>query len=765
MSNNNQNSLFSLQIYTPGSDIAVGSQPNQTIIGRTGNDFVFAYQPLTTTADQRRIDVLLGDVAVDDIPEFRQWNDTFALGDWRQSYYANNTNNITDPLGLETTAYITDFNPALDTIQLFGSADNYQLLDTGLGTTILQQQETGLDVVGFVLGNSNLNLGSNYFKFQGVTPPPGPAVPQAQQLGTSGYDLPLSTASDPFGNVYVAGATTGSLGGTNAGFRDALVAKYDNQGNQVFLQQFGTSHPDTIYGIGTDNQGNYYVGGITEGNLGGTKQADIVDTFVAKYDSNGNQQWIQQIGENVIFNAFDLAVDKNTGDVVITGVDVRNDIQNTDDAFVIKFDTNGNKQWQTETGTTTSANLGIAAFDEAYGVTVSNDGSIYATGWTVGNLGGPNQGKYDNWIAKYDNTTGEEQWVRQYGTSDYEWSWDVQTDSQGNLYTTGWTLGSLEGENAGSYDAYLTKYDSNGNQLWIKQFGGVGDDEAFDLFIDENDNIFLTGYTNGNLEGINNGLFDAWVALFDTEGNQQWLQQFGTSDVDQAYGITGDNAGNVFVTGVTQGSLGGTNEGSFDTWVAKLNAATGVLENFNGSPETVQALFARSSSPLESFDLEEINTNSPQLAKFQKLTQSQEEEIANYFEQFTRNTLQLPPGSGGPDGTNLARLIPNPNPYIPPASVPEPSSAVGLLMFGAMSTIGARKVKGRLSTISTSSSTFQGILDKSHRIENRLKTKVETLKQRVVDKGHNIESRFKNKASKAKGYATKVKLWCKQVLV
>ncbi len=567
--------LFSLAIFNPGSDLAAGLRPSQIILGRTGNEHLVGYQPVPAFPNpnppQPQIDIFVGDLTIDD-PAFRQWNDTFILGDWEAPYYANQ--------GLNDLGVILDFNTELDTIQLHGSANDYQVADVGFGSAILFQTATGPDVVGVVFGVSDLSLDADYFQFRGTTPPPGPVVPEVQQLGTLGFDAARAVAADSQGNVYVAGGTTASIGAPNVGGYDGFVTKYDTEGNQLFSLQLGTSGYEEIFGVRTDNQGNFYVSGLTDSSLFGPMQSQQYDAFVAKYDSNGNQLWSQQVGQNVQFPTFDLAVDANTGDVFISGPDVKPSFENPDDAYVIKFDTNGNQQWITEVGTSG----GFTNFDESYGVTVGNDGSVYATGWTGGDLGGPNQGLYDNWLAKYDNATGEVQWIAQYGTADYEWSWATATDSLGNVYTTGWTLGDLGGNgNAGSYDAYLTKFDSQGTLQWIQQFGTAADDEARSLFIDANDNIFLTGYTTGDLGGTNAGSFDAWAASFDTSGNQQWITQFGTPDRDDAVSITADNLGNLYVAGDTQGSLGASNAGSFDGWVAKLDATTGTLLNFNGS--------------------------------------------------------------------------------------------------------------------------------------------------------------------------------------
>ncbi|GAB4196085.1 MAG: hypothetical protein Fur006_43190 [Coleofasciculaceae cyanobacterium] len=569
--------LFELQTYTPNSDIAAGFQPSQIIWGRSGNDTLIGLQPTTASMGNLQIDTFVGDFAIDD-PTFRQWSDTFVLGDSTRSYYSNGNPFI---LGTNDFAFIADFNSAQDFIQLHGTSTDYQLVNVGIGQALLQQKEFGVDLIGFILGNSDLTLESNSFQFKGYTPPET-VLPQIQQLGSSGFDITPTTATDPDGNVYIAGGTTGTLGeANNEDSRDALIAKYDSLGNLLWTKQFGTSSTDSIYGIATDNQGNFYVVGFTEGDLAAPKQAEVSDTWLAKYDSDGNQLWIQQFGEASISQGFSIDVDADSN-VYISGITVKPAPEiATDDLWVTKYDTNGNRQWFTE--------VGSSAFDESYAVAVSNDGSVYTTGWTLGDFAGENAGVYDSVLAKLDNN-GQVEWTKQFGTADYEWTWGVDTDSQGNVYATGWTLGSLGGENAGSYDVFLAKYDPQGNQVWIKQFGTPGDDEAFRINIDSNDNIYLTGYTDNSLGGENAGSYDAWVAKYDTDGNQGWITQFGTSELDHALGITSDKAGgNIYVTGVTGGSLGATNAGSFDSWVAKIDSASGILENFSGTSKTVDA--------------------------------------------------------------------------------------------------------------------------------------------------------------------------------
>lgn len=599
--------LLTVQVFTPGSDISIGFRPSQIIWGRTGNDVLLGYQPLAIDPANVQFDVLLGDLAVED-SERREGSDTFILGDWVRPYYTSQTPNslfnlASNGLGLTDLAVVTDFDTDFDTIELYGTDSNYQLLETellnfGLGTALIFTDGLTVDPVGFVVGASDLSLSADYFEFQGSAPPSVVAIPDAQQLGTVAYDIPLSISADPDGDVYIAGGTNGSLAADNAGLRDNFVVKYDDEGNELFSQQFGTSDFDTIYGIDTDNEGNYYVTGVTGGDLAGDKQATDLDTFVAKYDGEGNQAWIRQIGQNVVFNAFNIAVDKEIGDVFISGADVQETLE--DNTFIIKYDTDGNQQWVVEEGTE-----GLLSFDESYGLTVADSGSVYTTGWTSeelddSNEGVSNAGLYDNWLAKYDNETGEAEWVRQYGTPDYEWAWDVQTDSSESVYTTGWTMGDLAGENAGSADAYLTKFDQQGELLWAEQFGDAGDDIAYSLYIDQSDSIFVAGYTDGDLDGENAGSYDAWVAKYNQSGDQDWITQFGTSDRDELYGIVSDDLGNLYATGVTQGSLGDLNEGSFDGWTAKFSADSGELLDFGGEEEDIEDV-------LTDFDFGEIS--------------------------------------------------------------------------------------------------------------------------------------------------------------
>ncbi|MBW4670225.1 MAG: SBBP repeat-containing protein [Cyanomargarita calcarea GSE-NOS-MK-12-04C] len=585
----NASFLRVLNVTTPGSDLFFKGQDTELMWGRSGNDTIVGLNLGADNSDRPQIDFMVGDGDPMSVLMRSQlnWSDRFVLGDWKQLYYADSKGLN---FGLKQFASILDFNPKQDIIQLHGISKDYQLVESPVGTAIFWNRGTVPDLIAVLPGVYHLSREANYFQYKGYTPPPGPVIEKTQQLGSVGLDVLLSSATDPNGNLYVAGATSGYEGKVNnAGSNDVLVAKYDNNGNQQWIKQFGTSNADFATNVATDKQGNYYLVGMTKGDLGKPNQGQgNYDVWFAKYDSDGNQQWIEQFGTELIDATFSIKLDDD-GNVYLSGFSVNQQQKGlffqpgvfADKPWVTKYDSNGNQQWFKEFG---SASL---TFNEAYGVAVSNDGSVYSTGWALGDEFGKNAGLYDVWVAKNDNN-GNQQWIKQFGTKDYEFAKAIDIDSQGNVYITGWTLGDLSGKNAGSYDAWVTKYDSNGNQKWIKQFGTDGDDGSFGMKVDSDGNIFLTGYTNNSLAQTNAGSADAWVGKYDTDGNQLWIQQFGTSESDVATSITVDNQGHVFVTGTTEGSFGGINAGSVDSWVAKLNSNSGTLQDFSATPKINQ---------------------------------------------------------------------------------------------------------------------------------------------------------------------------------
>jgi hypothetical protein len=167
---------------------------------------------------------------------------------------------------------------------------------------------------------------------------------------------------------------------------------------------------------------------------------------------------------------------------------------------------------------------------------------------------------------------GTVEWIRQMGTSYNDYAYDITTDSSGNVYVTGYTAGALDGSNAGSHDVVVVKYDNDGNEQWTKQLGTSSHDGATGIATDSSGNVYVTGYTTGSLGGSNDGSLDIFVVKYDSGGAKQWTKQLGTSQTDHAHGIATDSSGNVYVTGNTSGDLDGSNAGSYDLFVVKYDS-------------------------------------------------------------------------------------------------------------------------------------------------------------------------------------------------
>jgi hypothetical protein len=111
-----------------------------------------------------------------------------------------------------------------------------------------------------------------------------------RQLGDSVYDESKAVSADGLGSVYIGGRTDGSLGGPSLGSTDAFVSKFDSAGNLLWTSQHGTSATDYGYGVSADGLGNIFLSGYTYGSLGGP-HAGSADAFVSKFDSAGNFVW------------------------------------------------------------------------------------------------------------------------------------------------------------------------------------------------------------------------------------------------------------------------------------------------------------------------------------------------------------------------------------------------------------------------------------------------------------------------------------------
>ena len=220
--------------------------------------------------------------------------------------------------------------------------------------------------------------------------------------------------------------------------------------------------------------------------------------------------------------------------------------------------------------------LGTSENDYSYSVALDASGNAFISGRTYGSLGGANKGSTDAFLAKYD-PAGNLLWTEQLGTSSLDYSNSVAVDASGNAFISGATYGSLGAPYEGEGDAFLAKYGPGGNLLWTEQLGTSALDRVFGVTADGWGNVFVSGGTYGNLGATNEGEDDAFLAKYDSTGNRLWTEQLGTSDLDYSWSIAVDASGNAFISGVTNGTLGATNAGGTDAFLAKYNPGGDLL--------------------------------------------------------------------------------------------------------------------------------------------------------------------------------------------
>jgi Tfp pilus assembly protein PilZ len=216
--------------------------------------------------------------------------------------------------------------------------------------------------------------------------------------------------------------------------------------------------------------------------------------------------------------------------------------------------------------------LGTSSNDISRSVATDSIGNVYISGRTEGSLGGANQGLDDVWVAKYTSNSALV-WKKQLGTSSEEDSSGIATDSNSNVYISGDTSGSLGGAfQGGLADAWLAKYSSNGALMWKKQLGTSNLDYSNGVATDSKGNVYISGVIEGSLGGAFQGSDDAWVAKYNSAGALVWKKQLGTSTRDESLGVATDSNSNIYISGFTGSSLGGAFQGGFvDAWVAKYS--------------------------------------------------------------------------------------------------------------------------------------------------------------------------------------------------
>ena len=292
---------------------------------------------------------------------------------------------------------------------------------------------------------------------------------------------------------------------------------------QGWSQTWGGGGTDVGRGTAVDNAGNVYLVGYTN-----SYGAGGYDAFLAKYASNGTQIWNQTWGGAGNDYGYGVAA-ASSGNVFIAGY-TSSFGAGGNDAFIAKYTSDGTQLWNRTWGGTGD--------DDGYGVSADNSGNAFLAGTTTSY----GAGSSDAFLVKFA-PDGTQQWNHTWGGASFDKGYGTTTDASGYIYLVGWTACF----GAGSADAFLAKYDTNGVQLWNRTWGGPIDDDGMAIASDPSGNVFIGGYTSS----FGAGGYDSFIAKYTSDGTQLWNRTWGGTNQDDGYGVAADGSGNSYLAGLT----------------------------------------------------------------------------------------------------------------------------------------------------------------------------------------------------------------------
>ncbi len=270
------------------------------------------------------------------------------------------------------------------------------------------------------------------------------------------------------------------------------------------------------------------------------------------------------------------------------------------DATIVKYNASGSAVWK--------KNFGGSGTDQFLSVTTTSDGGAVAVGYSertsfdTGDWSGiPTKGGTDAIIVKY-NPSGNVVWKKNFGGDGPDVFYSVTQTSDGGAVAVGYSdifsfdTGDWSGiPYKGDNDAIIVKYDSSGNVVWKKNFGGWGNDVFYSVTTSSDNGFLAVGSSNedsfsgsfnpGDWSGVSpKGGMDAIIVKYDSSGNVVWKKNFGGAQTDLFKSVTPSADGGAV-------AVGSSNSGSFNTgdWsgVSPKGGMDAIIVKYNPSGELV----------------------------------------------------------------------------------------------------------------------------------------------------------------------------------
>jgi hypothetical protein len=362
------------------------------------------------------------------------------------------------------------------------------------------------------------------------------------------------------GELFTLGTTTGDVGGQLVGGQqDVFLTRYDAAGNEVWRRMVGATDTADGYGLAVAADGSIAISGRANKPLTSGSPDNGTNSFVTLYDSGGEAQWTRNTGPTAVDAAFAVGFDAS-GDVIVAGAtsgplsgethqggqdayvqrlsaasgsvvsqsqfgDTGNEtasaltidngtvyVAGTDDGqgFVKTFDAD-----DLAAGATATISVGgVAETTRLSSIKVDGAGKIFVGGETsdAGLVGAGTSGRLthsggaDGFVARIDEATAAIDFGAYIGSAGTDRVRDIAISSSGEIFVTGETEGDLDGNNlVGTRDGFMTRMDANGAPLSTTTFTGInGRADANGIVIDDAGDSPLTrlGIGHGNIGDI-----------------------------------------------------------------------------------------------------------------------------------------------------------------------------------------------------------------------------------------------------------------------
>jgi hypothetical protein len=356
------------------------------------------------------------------------------------------------------------------------------------------------------------------------------------QQASSGITNAQATVVDGSGNVYVVGNATGDFGNQiNQASQDVYLTKYDSAGNVTWQKLLGSAGSASGYGLALDPSGGVVVTGSSTADLTPTSVADgNKDSFVARYNTDGEQSWVKQIQTLATNQSNTVSVDAS-GNIYIGGsvsggvIGAGQTGSGSADAFLAKYDSKGNLLAENQFGTSGSDSVAATA--------TGSDGSLYVASVQNGHA----------ILAKYagGDITSAPTWTQDLGDLSAAGAIGGLAVSGGQVYVSGTTTNqnltaggqaAIAAAASGGVDSFVFALTDNGASATADHVTYVGTsatDQGGALTVASDGTIYLAGSTTGTFAGQTRNIqntTNAFVTAINPDGGTSWTRQYGGQD-------------------------------------------------------------------------------------------------------------------------------------------------------------------------------------------------------------------------------------------